>query len=37
VNVTRQHHHIGSGGHGLPRLELDVQIGEDLDGGHVLQ
>lgn len=28
MDVTRQHHHIGSGGNGLPRLELDVQIGE---------
>ena len=37
MDVTRQHHHIGSGGHRLKRLGLDVQIGKDLDGGHLLQ
>lgn len=37
MDVARQHHHIGSGGYGLPRLGLDVQIRKDLDGGHLLQ
>ena len=37
MDVARQHHHIGSGGHRLSRLELNVHIGNDLDGGHVIQ
>ena len=27
MDVARQHHHIGSGGRRLSRLELNVQIG----------
>lgn len=37
MDITSEDHYVSVGVCGLQRLELNVQVGEDLDGGHVRQ